>query len=187
MSNFNEPIFTKEEIAETESPRLYMGYRGGMLIAGYDFSRKPFDNGKANLFVAAKEKLNGTAKKRKCHEQINSFGWARFDKNKLSFGVKFSTSGGLTRVGERVIKKYQQLLGYLLEQAGWKDIKVIKEIGGTSYSVPLDNIENVKLLYTLSPSIGFYYKTERPDIADMEKLEMQCHVKNIMKEQAKTR
>ena len=189
MAVFKKPIFTEAEIAETESSHLFVGYHNGSLIAGHDFARKPFKGEKTNIFVAAKEKLNGTAKKRQCHAQINSFGWARFDKNKLAFGVKFSTSNGLTKVGEKVIKKYEQLLGYLLEQAGWKDIKVVKDeyLSGTNYVVPLDNPENIKLLYTLSPSIGFYYKVKRPDIEDMNRLEMQCMVNGVTRKQGKTR
>ena len=190
MAKFEKPTFTREEIAEEESTRLSVGYRAGMLIPGYDFTRKPFKGKKANIFVVAKEKLNGTAKKRNCHEQINSFGWARFDKDKLTFGVKFSTSGGLSRVGERVIKKYDQMLGYLLEQAGWKDIKVKEDMpDSTYYVVPLNNIENIKLLYTLSPSIGFYYKDKkaRPDIEDLEWLGMQCRMNSATRKQEKSR
>ena len=178
MAKFKKPVFTREEIAELEKGRLSVGYKGGSLILGYDFDYKPFDK-KGSLFINAKEMLDGTAKKRQCHKLINNFGWARFDGKVLVFGVKFSSSKGLTKTGESVIKKYQQWLWDLLEQAGWENIKIDDDLGGTDYIVPLNNSNNIKLLYKLSPSIGFYYKSKRPDVADLQKLEYKVGLKKI--------
>ena len=191
MAQYEKPIFTAAEIAELESPRLSVGYSNGSLIPGYDFKRKPFKSKVSAAFADAKEKLDGTAKKKYCHAQINSFGWARFDKDKLVFGVKFSSPQGLTKIGEKAIAKYEQMLGYFLEQAGWKGIRIHRDkyLFGTDYIVPLDNPENIKLLYTLSPSIGFYYKGELPEVSDIERLEMMCaaNLSATHKKQSKTR
>jgi hypothetical protein len=121
MSNFIKPVFTPEEMAEIDTGRLYVGYKG-QLVGGYDFSSKPFVGKLAKGFTKAKERLDGTTAKRSCHAQINSFGWARFDKNQLTFGVKYVSQMGLSKAGKSAVAKYEQLLGYLLEQAGWTDI-----------------------------------------------------------------
>jgi len=191
MSTFAKPFFTKSEVAEIESERLFVGYTDGSLVPGHDFKRNPFKSRVFGAFINAKERLDGTAKRRLAHKQINSFGWARFDKDKLVFGVKFSSPRGLTDTGERAIGKYSQMLGYLLEQAGWKDIRTRKDeyMYGIDYVVPLNNIENVKLLYTLSPSIGFYYKGPRPEMSDFERLEVMSVAKlnTASKKQSKVR
>ena len=46
------------------------------------------------------------------------------------------------------------------------------EVG--DYVIPLNNPDNIKLLYTLSPSIGFYYKSQRPDLETLQYLEYGC-------------
>jgi len=186
MSNFTKPIFSPEEIAETKSGRLYVGYKG-QLIAGHDFSSKPFAGKFAKKFTKAKELLDGTAAKRNCHEKINSFGWARFDKNQLTFGVKYVAQMGLSKAGKSAIAKYEQWLGYLLEQAGWKDITVKKDLGSVNYVVPLNNAENISLLYTLSPSIGFFYKAKRPEVEDLRWLEANVVYDASKAKQEKTR
>lgn len=168
MTKIKEPVFTSKELEEIQGPRLSIGYHYGELLAGYDFEKKPMSSGVSG-FAKAKEKLNGIAKKRQYHEKINEFGWARVDNNKtLVFGIKFSSPGGLTKIGKSVIEKYSQLLGYYLSQVGWKNITV-DEYG--QYIIPLNQPENAKLLRTLSPSIGFYYRTKRPDLETFEELE----------------
>ena len=168
MARFIEPTFTRAEINEMNSANLEIGYRVGSLLPGCDFENKPFTNKIRKNLIKAKEKLNGTQKKRQLHEKINSFGWARFENTRLVFGIKFSSPGGLTKTGASVVRKYKQLLGYYLEQAGWRGIFIN---GDDDYVIPLNNPENVKLLYTLSPSIGWYYKSKRPDMDDIEQLE----------------
>ena len=184
MAKFTKPVFTQAEVAETENGNLSIGYTGYCLNAGKDFNRKPFASKISVSLTKAKEKLDGTAKKRNCHEQINSFGWARFEENRLVFGLKWSCPSGLTKIGESVISKYNQLLGYLLEEAGWKNITVDKEGG---YSIPLNNSENIKLLYTLSPSIGFYYKTKSPELSDLQFLEYEVKYKESQYNEGKRR
>ena len=193
MSNFEKPVFSAKEIAEIEAGHIDVGYKHVGLYSGYDFSTKPFRGKLTERFVEAKEKLDGTAAKRDCHAQINSFGWARFQKshlvneNNLLFGIKYSGHSSSTeeKVAKSVLAKYRQLLGYLLQQAGWKNIKADKE---GDYVVPLDNAENIKLLYTLSPSIGFYYKVPRPTLEDLRLLEVMVAEYNAKKQkQEKTR
>jgi len=188
MARFKKPVFTREEVAELESYRLRVGYDGGSLIPGHDFDRKPFDD-KGSAFANAKELLDGTAKKRRCHALINKFGWTRFDNKSLAFGIKFTSPNGLSKTGKSVIKKYEQWLGYLLEQAGWKNIRVNEDeyLASTDYIVPLDNPENIKLLRKLSPSMGFHYKTKRPDMDDLDRLEMLCGTKLNKTKQSHTR
>ena len=171
MKKITEPVFTPLELNDIEMGNLTLGYRNGELLAGYNFAREPFTS-----FTKAREMLDGTMKKRKCHEKINGFGWARMNGHDLLFGVKYTSNGGLTRAGQSAVKKYKQLLGYLLQQAGWQEIKV-NEYG--DYVIPMDNRENIKLLYTMSPSIGFYYRAERPDMALLEELEYKLNVKEL--------
>ena len=181
MKEIAKPVFTDKELAEIENGDLDIGYTTpGQIPLGPDFQTKPFANKRSQRFVAVKEKLNGTEKKRKMHQEINKFGfatlhgWGKFsDGAKLVFGVKYSSSRGLTKTGESVIKKYNQLLGYYLQQVGWKDISVETDtIGKGQYIIPLNNPENIKLLYTLSPSIGFHYKSDRPDLETLRSLEL---------------
>lgn len=188
MSNFAKPVFSAMELAQIESGRLDFGYKNIGLKSGYDFSSKPFGGKLVEGFTKAKEKLDGTAAKRECHAKINSFGWARFDRNQLTFGLKYSVNGELSKTSgkavESAVAKYKQLLGYLLQQAGWKNIKVDSD---GDYVVPLDNAENVKLLYTLSPSIGFYYKVPRPTLEDLRWLEAEVAYNAQKPGQEKTR
>ena len=171
MSKFKEPRFAKDEL-DSKKTNIYVGYSDGNLLPGYDFKNKPFAK---KGWVSAIEKLNGTSKKRECHEKINSFGYARWDKKSISFGVKFASHSSLgpSKIGKIALQKYNQLLGYLLEQAGWKNVQV----SNGEYVVPLNNQENIKLLYTLSPSIGFYYKTGLPSMEDIENLEYDIQIK----------
>ena len=173
MNKFKEPVFLPEELAEARSSRLSIGYNMGELMGGYDFKNKPFANKVSKSSASAKEKLDGTAKKRQYHEKINAFGWARMDNSKqynktLVFGIKFSAPSGLTKIGKNTIAKYNQLLGYYLQQVGWQGM-FIDDFD--NFVVPLNNPTNIKLLHTLSPSIGFYYKSARPDMETLEELE----------------
>ena len=181
MTKIKEPVFTREELNEIDSGKLSVGYGNGQLIAGYDFAHKPFKEG----FAKGIEILNGTNKKRKCHEKINSFGYARFDGDELSFGVTWKDPH-ITKTGQSAIKKYNLLLLYYLENAGWKGISKDKD---NEYHVPLNNPENIQLLWTLSPSIGFYYKTERPDMSDIERLKFNIEMSKMrrMRNQGSTK
>jgi hypothetical protein len=179
MTEFKKPIFTKDEL-DPQKTGIDVGYDMASLIPGHDFSNKPFATKTAKAFTVAKERLNGTAKKRGYHETINSFGWARIYENELMFGIKYSShsSKGPSRLGQSAIKKYKQLLGYCLAQAGWRGIKTD---GDGNYTVPLNNPENLKLFYTLSPSIGFYYKAPVPDMDYLEQLECEIKYNNMQK------
>ena len=174
MSKFVKPIFTKDELDEQKT-NIDVGYKYGALLPGYDFESKPLTSKFKQEMRAAIERINGTAKKRAQHEKINSFGWAKLGGNSLYFGLKWSSLNGMgpSRIGQSAIKKYKQLLGYLLEQAGWKGIKY----EGGEYEVPLNNPDNIKNLYVLSPSIGFHYKGIRPDLEFMEKMEFEIKYK----------
>jgi len=175
MKNFTKPVFTQAELDEMNGHDLYIGYRPAEIPSGYDFEKKPFASERAKKLITVKEKLNGTEKKRHYHEKINSFGWARTRGNDLVFGIKFSSSNpkGLSKTGSSVIKKFKQLLGYYLEQVGWQDITLDDR---DDYVIPLTNPANIKLLYTLSPSIGFYYKSTPPDLEMLRSLEFKCQM-----------
>lgn len=186
MKEIKEPVFTKAELdAIKNDPNVTIGYYRGGIIGGPNFEQKPFSSEISKKLIAAKEKLNGTAKKRQCHQRINEFGWARLanwstysDNAKLVFGIKYSSPRGLTKTEKTIINKYRQLLGYLLQQVGWKGMYEEKDsLGEGNYIIPLDNPENIKLLYTLSPSIGFYYKSHRPDFETLKNLEYGCKYK----------
>ena len=176
MGVFKEPIFTEDELNEVKTG-VSIGYEHGMLIPGHDF-RNAFTNKVAKKLISAKERINGMAKRRELHEKINSFGWARVDGSKLRFGVKYSSPNGLSQLGKSSVEKYKQLLGFYLEQAGWKNIKVD---GYGDYEIPLDYSENVELLYNLSPSIGFYYKAGVPDMNRIEQLKYEAEYKGIQR------
>lgn len=165
MPKYKEPIFTKEELDEKISG-VEFGYQAGSLIPGYDFGPK-YAGKFMKVFIKGEELLDGTAKKREIHAKINSFGFAYVHESTLVFGVKFNSPGGLGKIGKSTVEKYKQLLGYYLEQVGWRNIKFDQLSGG--YEIPMDNAENIKLLYALSPSIGFYYKSSRPDAANFER------------------
>lgn len=174
MSKFKEPIFTRDEL-DARKTGISIGYSLGELISGHDFAHA-FKNKLSKKFIEVTERIDGTSKKRAAHEKINSFGWATFNGDELFFGVRFTNGANMTSIGESALKKYKQLLGFLLEQAGWKNIQ-LDEYG--NYAIPLDNSENIELLYKLSPSIGFYYKSEAPDMKDLEKLKLDIKYKNM--------
>lgn len=183
MSKFKEPKFTKDEL-DSKKTGINVGYRPELrnLLPGHDFKNKPFAK---KGWISAIEKLNGTAKKRECHEKINSFGYARWDKDQISFGIKFTSRGsmGPSKIGKSALQKYNQLLGSLLEQAGWKNIHIVD----SEYVVPLDTQENIQLLHTLSPSIGFYYRAGVPSMEDIEKLEYEVSMNKKQQNIRKTR
>ena len=121
MSKNKKPIFTPEELNLVKTS-LDIGYEPNALLPGYDFKKKHFQRKIPNLFMDIKEKLDGTAKKREYHKEINQFGWAYIQQNKLMFGVKFSSHGfnKIKDLEKSVIHKYKQLLKYYLEKAGWQ-------------------------------------------------------------------
>jgi hypothetical protein len=160
---YKEPVFTPEELAAVEKGDVYFGYHNGELMGGHNFAREPFSS-----FTKAREALDGTLKKRKCHEKINSFGWARLEGDVLKFGLKYSVGSRESKAARSAIKKYHQLLGFLLEQVGWQGIGIDEF---NDFAVPMDNENNIKLLYTMSPSIGFYYRSPVPEMGDLERLE----------------
>ena len=168
MARLTRPFFTKAELDENKTG-LVVGYSRGELIPGPDFS-KPFKNAYERGRKAIAEKLNGIAKRRAAHEQINSFGWARYEPggmarpSRLVFGVKFVNHAIDPRANQKIIQKYNGLLLYLSTAAGWKNI--VQDLNGDTF-VTLNNEENIRNLYELSPSIGFYYKAEIPDIVDL--------------------
>ncbi len=185
MKKIVEPIFTPDEVDE-EKTGLELGYRTGReLLFGPDFT-KPF----ANAFERGRqqfvEKINGTAKKRNAHAKINKFGWARYmpggyaGPSQILFGVKWAVYGKHSvRLMQSAVAKYKQLLGYLLQSAGWKNIETDED---DHYVVTLDNEQDIKNLYELSPSIGFYYKGEMPTVEDL-----QIQASNVRIEKAKAR
>lgn len=172
MVKFKKPVFTSDELDEKKTG-ITVGYsaHSGGLVGGYDFD-KPFKTKTQKTFNKAKEILNGTAKKRSYHEEINSFGWATLDREApcLTFGIKFVSSSymGPSKIGKSALRKYKQLLGYNLKQTGWQGVHIDSD---DNYVVPLDNINNLKLLYTLSPSIGFYRKSELPDMEFIDQMQ----------------
>lgn len=186
MKEIEKPVFTKAEIAEMDSARLNIGYTQGQILGGPDFEGKPFASEVSKKLVAAKERLNGTAKKRMYHEEINKFGWARLDgwkaypnlnEVRLVFGVKYQAPAGVSKVGKGILKKYHKFLGECLQHAGWKGVQLERPISDGSlpdYIIPLNNQDNIKLLYTLSPSIGFHYKSHAPDFETLKNLEYTC-------------
>lgn len=166
MKKFAKPTFTKDERDE-EKTKIHIGYRTGFLIAGYDFD-KPIESKFKQFTTVIKERINGVDKKRAAHEAINKFGWATFyrESNILQFGVKYdSLNGGPSKIGYVALQKYNQLLAHYLQRAGWGNIKK-DEMG--NFTIELDTKTNIQNLCTLSPSIGFYYKSERPDMAYIE-------------------
>ncbi len=169
MTRLIRPTFTKEELDE-EKTGLIVGYKRYELIPGPDFS-KPFKNAYERGRKLIAEKINGIAKRRAAHEQINDFGWARYepggmgDYSRLVFGVKFVNYAKNQRSNQKIIQKYNGLLLYLLASAGWKNI--VQDLDGECV-VTLNNEENIRNLYELSSSIGFYHKGELPDIADLK-------------------
>ncbi len=200
MKEIEKPVFTQAELDEIEKGRISIGYRtpAGTIMPGPNFEEKPFASKISKQFAAAKEKVNGIAKKRQYHEAINEFGWARLDnwarypepnQAQLMFGIKFSTNGGLTKTGRSVIKKYNKFLRYCLQQAGWEGIRVQKSLDEDvpDYIVPLNSIKNIKLLYTLSPSIGFYYKSDRPDFEALKNLEFAYNYEQQRSMQSKSK
>lgn len=175
MSKNKKPIFTPEELNLVKTS-LDIGYEPNALLPGYDFKKKHFQRKIPNLFIDIKEKLDGTAKKREYHKEINHFCWAYIQQNKLMFGVKFSSHGfnKIKDLEKSVIHKYKQLLKYYLEKAGWQNVTADNS---GDYFVPLDSQANIELLYSLSPSIGFYHNTKRPTIATLEKLSSEIKTK----------
>lgn len=171
MKKIVRPVFTKEEL-EAEKRNLSIGYNQTELRPGPDLS-KPFKNAYERARQKLVEKINGMDKKREAHAEINSFGWARYvsggyeEPSEIYFGIKFVKHNFPDdkddKIDDKIIEKYQQLLGYLLQTAGWKNISQ----DGDNYVITLDNERDINNLYDLSPSIGFYYKGERPDAEDL--------------------
>ena len=167
MKKILKPVFTKEEIEE-EKRDLSIGYKHTELLPGPDLS-KPFKNVYERARQKVVEKINGTDKKRDAHAEINSFGWAKYvsggygSPSKIYFGIKFVKHNFRNARLDKIIEKYRQLLGYLLQTAGWKNIS--QDDG--NYVITLDNERDINNLYDLSPSIGFYYKGGRPDAEDL--------------------
>ncbi len=201
MSKYKEPIFTKEELDEKISgvkfgysshekvPSEYLGVLSEStnsgtcstnnddscyLVPGYDF-RPKYAGAFLKALDKAEELINGMAKKREICAKINSFGWATLNGSVLRFGLKYSSPNGLSKVGKSAVEKYNQLLGFYLEQVGWKNIK---RDDFDNYEIPLDYSENVELLYKLSPSIGFYYKSDRPDMKNFEQWRYEASYKD---------
>ena len=166
MTKFIKPVFTTEEL-DSKKTGLYIGYDSGDLISGYDFSEKP-----KTLFqkkvIALKEQINGIAKARLNHAKIGEFGYAVFypERNEIWFGVKYSCPNGLNTLARSTIQKYNQLLEYYLNDSGWKNIE--QDDFSCNFVVKLNHLGNIQRLYTLSPSIRFYYKSERPNAGYFE-------------------
>ena len=170
MKKITKPVFTPDELDEKKT-NLSIGYRPGFLIAGYDF-QAPNQSKFKKAAMIVKEQINGTVKRRQAQERINKFGFATFDKNAkiMRFGIKYtSSSNGPSKIGKEALKKYHQLLGYYLQRAGWVNVYEEQQFDNSVlFAVKLDNTANVQNLYTLSPSVGFHYKSERPDMSDIE-------------------
>ena len=167
MTKFVKPMFKKEEL-DSQKTNMYVGYENSELIPGYDFTEKPktlFQQKILNI----KEKMNGIDKARYNHSEINKFGYATFypEKNEIWFGVKYSCPNGLNTIASYVLEKYYQLLEYYLHDSGWKNIQ--QDNFSRSFIIKTDDIDNIQRLYTLSSSIGFYYKSVRPNLMYFER------------------
>ena len=177
MTKIEKPVFTPDELDEVKTG-MTVGYKPGFLVRGNDFSELS-KNRFAKAIANTKELINGTARKRRNHEEINKFGFATFytGTNEIWFGVRFNAApNGLSRLAKSALNKYEQLLEYYLRDTGWADIKRDKFSG--NLIVPLNNPVNIEMLRTLSPSIGFYYKGPRPDDEDIKRAESAVRYKN---------
>ena len=112
MTKFMKPIFTADE-KNPKKTGMLVGYDNGMLIPGHKFIKEP-NNTLEEKAIALKERVNGTARKRQNHTEINKFGYAVFytGTNEIWFGVKYSCPNGVNTIARSARDKYYQLLGF---------------------------------------------------------------------------
>lgn len=169
MAKNTKPIFTDDEL-DAQKTGMAIGYENGELIMGNELNEKP-KNKFAKGITAVTERIDGTARKRRNHMEINKFGYATFytGTNEIWFGVKYSSPKGVNTLGKSTLEKYNQLLEYYLRDSGWDNITRDKFSG--DFIVKLNNPINLENLRKLSTSIGFYYKGPRPDAEDIKRAE----------------
>ncbi len=176
MAKIEKPVFTTDEL-NSKKTGLDIGYRPGLLVNGIDFSEKP-KNRFGRGINAVKEHIDGTARKRRNHAEINKFGYATFytGTNEIWFSVKYSYPNGLNTLAKSALQKYDELLEYYLRDSGWDDIKRDKFSG--NFIIKLNNPINLENLRTLSPSIGFDYKSPRPENEDLQRAASAIRLRN---------
>lgn len=176
MAKIEKPVFTTDEL-NSKKTGLNIGYRPGLLVNGIDFSGKP-KNRFGRGINAVKERIDGTARKRRNHAEINKFGYATFytGTNEIWFGVKYSSPNGLNTLAKSALQKYDELLEYYLRDSGWDDIK--RDTFSGDFIIKLNNPINLENLRALSPSIGFYYKSPRPENEDLQRAASAIRLRN---------